>query len=102
MKSRRPEFFMEFRLYTPTQRSRVADALTDRGWKPLGAAVEVMLGKGPGRHDVVHENLSQRVAGEAVPPVLRLATEVDRAVPVVHFDLVIWRKPQARLTAILS
>src|SRR5215472_14984593 len=102
MKSRRSEFCMEFRLYTPRQRSGVANALTDRGRKPLGAAVEVMLGKGPARHDVVHENLSQRAAGEAVAPVLRLTTEVDRAVPFVHFDLVIWLKPQARLTAILA
>src|SRR5215471_3076213 len=102
MKSRRFESCMAFQLWSPTRRSGAAGPLADRRRKLLGSAIEVMLSKGAVRHDIVHENLSQRAAGEAVAPVLGFATEVNRAVPFVHFDLIIWRKPQARFTAILA
>src|SRR5205823_2658961 len=82
----------------PIRRS-AAGAVEDRGRKPLGTAVEVVRGERPAGHDVMDENLPQRVAGKGLAPVLRLATQVDGAVSLVHLDLVVGRGRQTRLTA---
>ena len=55
-----------------------------------------MRGARPIRHDVVEEKLPHRVPREALPPVLRLAPQVDGAVALLHLDLGVRLKPQAR------